>query len=93
MKQRSSVYNEVHVLRVRMPLELERELVQIPDPHLGLVYPGGYGMMSVTSGPYAITGLGKLEVLNKVNGALDVLSDGPLALPLGSSFARQPVWE
>ena len=30
-------YNEIYILRIRVPLELERELIQIPHPQLRLV--------------------------------------------------------
>ena len=62
-------YNEINVFGVGMSLELETQLVQIPDPHLRFVRPSSNSVMSIPSGPDLVGGFGEFEVLYKFKGA------------------------
>ena len=73
-----------------MPLELQRQLIQIIAPHLGLIHPRRDRMMSISRCPNFITRFGELELLNEVNSALDVLLYRAFAL-LCDSFSGEPV--
>ena len=75
-----------------MSLEFERELVEVPYAHLGLVCSGGDGMMAITGALDADACLGKLKVLYELYGALDVFANGALSLGLGCAFAHEPIW-
>ena len=56
-------HDEIDVLNIGMALEFERELVEIPNAHLGLVCPSSDDMMAVARALDAVAGLGELKVL------------------------------
>jgi hypothetical protein len=72
-------------------LEFERELIEVPNAHLGLVRPGSDDMMSVWRALDAVARLGELEVLDEFYGALDVFANDAFALGLGRAFSDQPI--
>ena len=85
-------HKEVDVFSVRMSLELETQLVQIPNPHLRFIRPSGDYMMSVPGGFDSVTSLGKFKVLYEFEGSFDMFS--LFAFPfLRCAFPDQPVWE
>ena len=76
-----------------MPLELESELVEVPDPHLRLIRPSGDCMVPIAGGPDPVARLGELEVLYEFNSTLDLLLHcSAFALFLDGTFASKPVW-
>jgi hypothetical protein len=84
-------HDEIDVLDIGVALEFERELVEIPNAHLGLVRPGGDDMVAVARAPDAVARLGELKVLQELYGALDVLANRAFALGLGGTFSYEPV--
>ena len=61
-------YDEVDVLCIRVPLEFERELFEIPNAHLWFVCPCGNSMVSIARRFYSAARLGELEVLDELDG-------------------------
>jgi len=83
-------HKEVDVFSVRMSLELETQLVQIPNTHLGFIRPSSDSMMSIPRSPDFVASLGKFEVLYQFEGSFDMfpLFSFPL---LRRAFPNQPV--
>ena len=73
-------HKEIDVLSVRMPLELEAQLVQIPNPHLRFIRPSGDDMMSVPGRSDFVASFGELEVLYEFEGSFDVFPLCPFPL-------------
>ena len=84
-------HDEIDVLNIGMTFEFERELVEIPNAHLGLVRPGGDDVVAVARALDAVAGLGELKVLQELYGTLDVLANRAFALGLGGAFPHEPV--
>lgn len=74
-----------------MPLELEGELVQIPDSHLGFVRPRCNCMVSVPSGFDFVACLWKLESLDEFYLTFDMFSESPFSLYFRRPGFREPV--
>ena len=64
---RRLTHNKVDVLGVRMPLKLERELVQVPYADLRFVCSRRDGMVPVSGGLDFVAGFGEVEVLDEFN--------------------------
>ncbi len=90
--QREATHDEVDVLDIGVSLEFERNLVEVPYAHLGLVCPGSDGMVAVACGLDADACLGKFKVLYEFYGALDMFASAALPLGLGCAFAHEPIW-
>jgi hypothetical protein len=90
--QGKTTHDEVDVLDVGVSLELQRELVEVPYAHLGLVCPGGDGMMAVACCLDTDACFRKFKVLYEFYGTLDVFADGAFSLGLGSAFTHEPIW-
>lgn len=71
-RRKELTHKEIYVLGVRMSLELETQLVQIPNPHLGLIRPSSNDMMPVPSSSDFVASFGKLEVLYELEGSFDM---------------------
>lgn len=84
---RRKTHGEIDVLDIGVPLEFERELVEVPYAHLGLVCPGSDDMIPVVRTFDAVARLWEFEVLNELYGALDVFANRALALGLCCAFA------
>ena len=63
---RRLTHKKVDILCVRMPFELQRELIQIPDPDLRFVRSSRDDMVSVPGRFYAVASLGEFEVLDEL---------------------------
>lgn len=92
-EKKRKIHDEIDVLDVGVSLEFERELVKVPYTHLGLVCPGGDGMVAIARALDADACLGELKVLYELYGTLDVFANGALSLGLGCTFAHEPIWE
>lgn len=57
-----------------MSLELETQLVQIPNPHLGFIGPSGDDMMPVPGSFYFVASLWEFEVLYEFEGSFYVFA-------------------
>ena len=71
-RRKELTHKEIYVLGVRMSLELETQLVQIPNPHLRLIRPSSNDMMSVPSRSNFVAGFWKFEVLYEFEGSFDM---------------------
>ena len=69
---RPLTHNEVDVLRVRMPLKLQRELVEVITAYLGFVHSRSKRMVPVPGRLDPNAGFRELELLNEVDRALDM---------------------
>ena len=65
-------HKEVHIFSVGMPLELETQLVQIPNPHLRFIRPSSNNMMSVPSRSDFVASFRKFEVLYEFESSFDM---------------------
>jgi hypothetical protein len=65
-------HKEVDVFSVRMSLELETQLVQIPNPHLRFIRPSSNDMMSVPGRFDFVASFGEFEVLYEFEGPFDM---------------------
>jgi len=73
-------HKEVDVFSVRVSLELETQLVQIPNPHLGFIRPSSNDMVSVPSRFDFVASFGKFEVLYEFEGPFDMFPLFPFPL-------------
>ena len=67
-------HKEIDIFSVRMSLKLETQLVQIPNPHLGFIGPGGDDMVSVPCRFYFVASFGEFEVLDEFEGSFYVFA-------------------
>ena len=88
-----TTHHKVNILAVRMPLELECQLVQVVTTHLGFVHSSGNGMMTVTGCFNFDARLRELKMLYEIYRALDALfNNSSLALAtLRCPFTSKPV--
>jgi hypothetical protein len=88
--RRKKTHDEVGVLDIGVALEFERELVEVPNAHLGLVRASGDGVVAVSGALDAVARLWKVEVLHEFYGTLDVLASRTFAFGLGGAFPYEP---
>ena len=62
-----STHHEIHILLIRMPLKLQRQLIQIVHPDLRLVHSSSHSVMTVRCGSNLERSLGELEMLDELN--------------------------
>ena len=65
-------HKEVDIFSVRMSLELETQLVQIPNAHLRFIRPSSDNVMPIPSRFDFVASFGKFEVLYEFEGSFDM---------------------
>ena len=90
-RAREKTHDKVDVFDVGVPLELERELVEVPHAHLRLVCPRSDDVVAIASRLYAVARLRKLEMLYELDGALHALANRAFSLRLRRTFPYEPV--
>jgi len=65
-------HKEVDIFSVRMSLEFETQLAQIPNPHLRFIRPSSDNMMTVPSRSDFVASFGKFEVLYEFESSFDM---------------------
>jgi len=73
-------HKEIDVFSVRVSLELETQLVQIPNPHLRFIRPSSNNMVSVPSRLDFVAGFWKFEVLDEFESSFDMFPLFPFPL-------------
>lgn len=63
-----------------MSLELETQLVQIPNAHLGFIRPSSNDMVPVPSSSDFVASFGEFKMLDEFEGAFDMFSLFPFPL-------------
>lgn len=91
IREEKKTHDKIDVFDVGVPLELERELVEVPYAHLRLVCPRGDDVVAIASRFYAVARLWKLEMLYELDGALHAFANRTLSLRLRRTFPYEPV--
>ena len=83
-RRKELTHKEIYVLGVRMSLELETQLVQIPNPHLGFVRSSRNNMVSVPSCFDFVASFRKFKMLDEFEGSFDMFPLRPFPFLRGT---------
>jgi hypothetical protein len=89
--QRRLTHKKIYILRVRVSLKFEGQLVQVPNSHLGLVCTCCDCVVAIPGRLHSITCFGKVKVLDEFDRAFYSLAYGTLSFSFGSALTSQPI--